>query len=521
MPLLLRRFLADYGRNRANLLLLVVVPVTFVLVASPALADASRLLGGAGGGPAIETVTAGWAAAFLAAVAMYFQVSGARFADRRLVLAGMPRGRLAAARVLTGVVLAVLASLAAMLALVARGDVSHPWRVAVGTLLFALVYVGLGAAVGATVPNAVNGTVVLLFIWILDVFFGPTLSGTQSPVVRLLPTHFVSLWTVDLPSGHTGPSELAWSLMWAAGALLLATIAVLGRRPHPAVAARSARPAASLRTGLRMGWRDWRRTPVLWALLAVVPAVFILLSKAITPHGRTPVALRENGITRIAIVDPAEMHAGTMAPIAVASLATLVGVFVVLDSREGDRRLALAGARRTTVAATRLLLVLFATGVATTISLLVTAAVFDAAQWGVYAVGNALVAATYAFVGMLLGPVFGRVSSVFLAFLIPFLDLGIWQSPMLRGEPAGWAHWLPGYGGIRIVIDGALTAHFDEATSLAAALGWLTVLGLAAAVAAAPRVVAQPTSGAMAGVGTGRPLTAPAGHRQSAYRTRT
>ncbi|MGE9807130.1 ABC transporter permease [Janibacter sp. G1551] len=321
-PLLLKRFLADYGRNRANLLLLVLVPVAFVLVASPALADASRLLGGAGGGPAIETVTAGWAAAFLAAVAMYFQVSGTRDTDRRLVLAGMPRGRLAAARLLTGVILAVLASVAAMAALLARGDVDHPWRVAAGTLVFGLVYVGLGAAVGAVVPNAVNGTVVLLFIWILDVFFGPTLSGTQAWVVRLLPTHFVSLWTVDLPSGHTGPSELAWSLLWAAAALTLATAVVLGRRPHHAVESPTSRPAASLRAGLRMGWRDWRRTPVLWALLAIVPAVFILLAEAITPHGQTPVALRENGITRVAIVDPADMHAGTMAPIAVRACAS-------------------------------------------------------------------------------------------------------------------------------------------------------------------------------------------------------
>lgn len=96
-------------------------------------------------------------------------------------------------------------------------------------------------------------------------------------------------------------------------------------------------------------------------------------------------------------------------------------MFVVLDSREADRRLALAGVRRATVAATRLLLALLAAGVATTVSLLVTATVFDPVQGAAHAAGNSLVAATYAFVGMLLGPVFGRVSSVFLAFLIPRL----------------------------------------------------------------------------------------------------
>ena len=185
--LLLRRFLADYGRNGANLLLLVAIPVTFVLAAAPALADASKLLGGAGGGPAIETVTAGWAAAFLAAIAMYFQVSGARSADRRMVVAGMPRRELSAGRLLTGAALACLASLAALVALAARGDLQDPWRVGTGTLLFAVIFVGLGAVVGAAVPSAVNGTVLLLFVWILDVFFGPPSAAPSPPSCAFCP----------------------------------------------------------------------------------------------------------------------------------------------------------------------------------------------------------------------------------------------------------------------------------------------------------------------------------------------
>jgi hypothetical protein len=106
--------------------------------------------------------------------------------------------------------------------------------------------------------------------------------------------------------------------------------------------------------------------------------------------------------------------------------------------------------------------------------------VFDAHQWGLYAVASVLLALTYGLLGVLLGPVFGRVSGVLIAFLIPFLDIGIGQSPMLRGEPADWATYLPGYGGTRLFMDGALTASFDEAWALLIALGWLTVLGTAA-----------------------------------------
>ncbi|WP_310527353.1 hypothetical protein [Nocardioides sp.] len=72
------------------------------------------------------------------------------------------------------------------------------------------------------------------------------------------------------------------------------------------------------------------------------------------------------------MVDPAEMHAGTMAPMAVASLAALVGLFVVLDARAADRRLALASQRPTVLLATRLAMVITAAAVATAVSVAVT-----------------------------------------------------------------------------------------------------------------------------------------------------
>jgi len=352
------------------------------------------------------------------------------------------------------------------------------------TLMKVLVGALAADAGAVTRSNPVNGTVLILFVWILDVFFGPTLSAGDKVVTRVLPTHFVSLWMVDLPSRHGGrPGDLGWALAWTVGAAVVAFAVVAGttrvarrRRRRPARGSIGDQLAAAL----RMGWRDWRRNPVLWLLLAVVPAVFILLSDAITPHGRTPVVLHEGGRRVTALLDPAHMHAGTMAPIAVASLATLAGLFAVLDARTGDRRLALAGLRTGALLTTRLAVVTLAALLATAVSLAVTATVFDARQWGVYAAATALIAVTYGLLGVLLGPIFGRVSGVFIAFVVPFLDIGIGQSPMLRGEPAPWARYLPGYGGTRLLIDGALTASLDETRALLIALAWLAGLAVAA-----------------------------------------
>lgn len=481
--ILTRGFLTDYARNSTNLVVLVLVPVVFVLVAADSLADAARLLGG--DGTALEQATAGWAAGFLAGVAMYFQVSAARDTDRRLLLCGARPSSVVSARLLTGAILAIAATTAALAVLAVREPLDHPARLIVGTTMFALVYLGIGAAVGTVARDPVNGTVVVLFIWILDVFFGPTLSSADSPITRVFPTHFVSLWLADTPSGHAGwLGELGISLGWvlaslALSAWLIARTSAIGKTRHAhAAGSRS----DQYRRSLALGLRELGRNPALWAMLAAVPAVFVLLSDVITPHGHTGIAVREDTVLAIRMFDPAEIHAGTMAPIAVASLAMLVGLFTVLATRETDRRLCLAGLRPGTLFAARLTTIGAAVLVTTLVSLLVAAAVFEPKNWLVYVAGNLLVAATYALLGVLVGPLFGRVSGVFMAFLIPFLDVGITQSPMLSAQPDAWAKWLPGYGGTRLMVDGALTPGFDESRALVFAVAWMVGLAVITAL---------------------------------------
>ena len=89
--------------------------------------------------------------------------------------------------------------------------------------------------------------------------------------------------------------------------------------------------------------RDFRRNPVLWVLLITVRVVFIWLSKVVTPQETMSLTLSEGGSPSTLTFWLPDMHAGTMTPIAVASLATLAGLFVVLNARSGDRRLMQAG----------------------------------------------------------------------------------------------------------------------------------------------------------------------------------
>jgi ABC-2 family transporter protein len=482
--LLVRRFLADYARNPVNLLMLVLVPVVFVAVAGGAIADIAKLFGGPGG-PAVQDATAGWAAGFIAALAAYFQMRASRAADRRLVLAGLAPSRLAAARAVTGLLLALLASAAAVAALAARAGIGDPGRVLAGTVMFAVIYLAIGAVTGALVESPVNGAVVIFFVWILDVMLGPSFGTAARPFTRVFPAHFVTLWITGVPSHHSGRiGDLGWALAWTIGAAAVAWV-VLAAATRVAGTHRHAPPgsaASQLTAGLRIGLRNISRNRVLWVLLAGVPVVYVALAAATTPDNNIAIALREHGhlVTRQYWFP--DIHPGVMAPIAIATLATLAGLFIVLDARAADRRLALAGFRAGTLLATRLLEITLAALLATATSVAIAAAFFHPRQWAVYAAANILTSLTYALIGVILGPLFGRVAGVFIAFLIPFLDLAIAQDPMLYTQPPAWAHALPGYGAFRVLLDGALSGTFGETRSLLIALAWLAGLLAAATV---------------------------------------
>jgi hypothetical protein len=475
-------FLRDYARNSTNLVFLVLVPTVFVLVAADSLADAARLLGG--DGETMERATAGWAAGFLAGVAMYFQVAAARDADRRLLLCGARPATLVSARLLTGAVLALASTAVALVVLALREPLDHPARLTVGTAMFALVYLGVGAAVGSIARDPMNGTIIVLFVWLLDIFLGPTMSSADRVATRVFPTHFVSLWVAGTPSGHAGPlRELGISLLWVVASLGLAAWLITRTSSVGRTHRHGQRPggyADQYRRALSLGLRELGRNPALWVLLVLVPAVFIALADAVTPHGHTLIAVREAGATTLRVFDPADIHGATMTPISVASLTMLVGLFTIIATRDADRRLCLAGMRSGTLLAVRLTTLATAVLAAVTVAALVTAAVSQPRNWPVFVGGNLLVAATYTLIGVLIGPMLGRVGGVLLAFLVPFLDVGLSQSPMLSVEPDAWARWLPGYGGTRLVVDGALTTGFDEAWPLAYGVAWLVGLVLAA-----------------------------------------
>ena len=523
MPALVgKRAVADYSRRPLNVVLLVVVPVVLVYVWGPSLADFSKLFGGSGDRAQIEAATAGWAAAALAGLAGFFEVTGARATDRRLAGASGRYASVVVGRLGASLCLAMLAATGGLVALAVRTGITNPFRAVSATVLIAIIYLALGVLVGTAVKTEMNGALLVTLAWVFDVFLGPAMGSGPSLMTRVFPLHFPTLLLTGQVTGHAGPlGDVGWSFVWAAGLSTLAVVrfAVM-IRPAPAprasgaataigpvpvategaetvtpsvppiapVTVRSvattqtppaARPTsvhARLTAVLRTGMREYRRNRVLWALLVVVPGVFIGMAVSVTLDTPGSIALVDGGRHFTAFLSERRIHAATMVPVTSAFLAGLTGLFVVTGSAGGDRRLVLAGFRSREVLAGRVGVVVAATVLTTAVAVAISGAWYPPRQWVVFAAANLLIAVTYAMLGVLIGPLSGRIGGLYLILLLAFIDVGFGQNVMFPAGPPAWGAFLPARGASRVMIDGAFTEHFDQTGYLLLGLAWLLTL---------------------------------------------
>lgn len=373
------RWLVEYSRRPLNLVLLVAVPVVFVALAAGTLADFADILGGVGDLGDVEAATSGWAAAVLAGVAGFFHVSTSRDPDRRIASAGAGVGPVVASRMVSTLALAAIASAGALIALRVRTDLATSPRVIGATLLSAVIYAGIGVTIGALIRSEMNGSLILVFAWIFDVFFGPAMGGTAS-FIRLFPLHYPTLVTTDVASGHSGAvGDLGISLLWA-----VTTVGIAGTTLVLTIRPRHARTVSPVRrrvgAALVAASRQLRRMPAMWVLILGLPVAFITTSIAITPDSPTPVELAENGQRSLSIVSMADVHGAVMVPITIGFLASLAGLFVSLDSADGDRRLSLTHYRGGEILAVRMTVIVAASLAATAVAVGVTAVSFFCGQ---------------------------------------------------------------------------------------------------------------------------------------------
>jgi len=174
-------FTREQLRAPFTLVLLIAVPLLFVLSAAGTLHDFSSALGGSLAGDAAVALSAGWAAAFLSGALGFFEAASSRGADRRLALAGLGAAKVAISRIAASITLATVAAVTAVAALELRGGVAHPWHAVVAVIAFAWLYLAVGVLVGSVISDPLTGSLIVVFVFMLDVFSGPGMSANAAP----------------------------------------------------------------------------------------------------------------------------------------------------------------------------------------------------------------------------------------------------------------------------------------------------------------------------------------------------
>lgn len=233
-----------------------------------------------------------------------------------------------------------------------------------------------------------------------------------------------------------------------------------------------------------MGLRQYLRNTLFVVFLVLLPPTFITLSFIVTPDASLVVSVPEGGTTLATDAGMADLHGALMVPMTVAFLAGILGMFVMLSSREADRRLVRAGYPLGRLLAVRLGIIAGMTSFITLIAVAATLIDFRPPQLGMFFLVNLIAALQYAFLGAVIGTFLSAMSGTYLMFFVPMIDVGLVQNPMFpRDSVAWWVQALPGYAPMEMLLDVSFTSTFDEGDALLISLlylGALTALGLLA-----------------------------------------
>jgi hypothetical protein len=160
-------------------------------------------------------------AALLAGSAAFFVLSASRRADERLIVAGLQPAALEGAHALAGAVLAIGTGTIGFLVVLATNEVSSPLYLWLGIIAGALAYEALGATIAFLVSGDLEGSFVIILVFMLDAFVAGPLGGPGGFWPNFFPLHHPSQIAIQAVVQADVDVSKVW---WAAGYPLLLII---------------------------------------------------------------------------------------------------------------------------------------------------------------------------------------------------------------------------------------------------------------------------------------------------------
>jgi ABC-2 type transport system permease protein len=223
-------------------------------------------------------------------------------------------------------------------------------------------------------------------------------------------------------------------------------------------------------TAVTMGLREFRRTPVLLVLLAVLPVYYIGAFMRIVPSGKLPMTIEGEQV----VVELSHFVGVLETVIVAALLSGIVGLFLMQSSKAADDRLRLAGYRSRDLIVSRVGLLTAGGLLVSVVSLGVILTSYIPESIPAFVAATVLTALTYGVIGVIVGVVLDRLAGVYVLLFAPTVDMFLFQNPMATDSSA-WMSILPGHYVTKATMDAAFTAGVT-AENFVGATGYLLVL---------------------------------------------
>ena len=221
----------QYVREPVNLALLAIVPPLFVIAMSGAIGTFSDVLGGNLGERAGAGLSGLWAAMILTGVASFFLAIASARVDARLVLAGLRPASVAAGHALVTVAIALATSAVSVAILLSTQEVAKLDALFAAILLASLIYGSMGFLLSVYVHGDLEGSFVIILIFMLDAFVGGPLASGQGLLADLMPVRFPSEIAVAAMIDAPVQGEWwLWSLLYLVAVAVPASVAIMRRK---------------------------------------------------------------------------------------------------------------------------------------------------------------------------------------------------------------------------------------------------------------------------------------------------
>lgn len=221
----------QYVREPVNIALLLIIPPLLIVAMSGAISTFSDVIGGNLGERAGAGLAGLWAAAILTGVASFYLSLASSRVDGRLVLAGLRPVSVAAAHVSATISIAVISTAVSVAMLLVTQTVGDAVEVFAAILAAALIYGALGALISVFLRGDLEGSFVIILLFMLDAFVGGPLASGKGIFADSLPVHFPSeIVVAAMVDGPVRDSWVLWSGAYLAVLGVLSWVVLVRRR---------------------------------------------------------------------------------------------------------------------------------------------------------------------------------------------------------------------------------------------------------------------------------------------------